>query len=183
MLATTPMAARHSALIVLLIGCAGAPAAKAPVAPLPTEELPEGPTLVRHNPARCPCPAWEVRVADRWERMHVEDTSPEGLYVQALAKAARKDDRNGVDGRYMVDAELTRRIHAYRGGGRFRVLKIAGDPPPPPPPPEVEPEELQAPEEPQEEEEAPEDQGPDEATPRPENDRPVTPPENPASPE
>jgi hypothetical protein len=128
---------RHSALLLLVAGCATAPAAPAP-APLPIEELPEGPSLVRSNPARCPCPDWEVRLAERWERVHIEDVSEDGLYMPELLKRATTDDRNGIDGRYLVDAELTKQVHAYRGGRRFRVLRVAGDPPPPEPVPSPE---------------------------------------------
>lgn len=67
----------------------------------------------------------------RWERVHVEDVSEEGTYVEALARRAGDDDRRAVDGRYWVAVELTKRVHAYRGGGRFRVLEVRGDPIPP----------------------------------------------------
>ena len=124
------MAVRHCAHLLLVVGCAAPQAIPTP-APLPTDELAEGPGEVRHNPARCPCPPWEVRVGRRWERVHVEDVSEEGTYVEALARRAGDDDRRAVDGRYWVAVELTKRVHAYRGGGRFRVLEVRGDPIPP----------------------------------------------------
>jgi hypothetical protein len=60
--------------------------------------------------------------------VHVEDVSEEGTYVEALARRAGDDDRRAVDGRYWVAVELTKRVHTYRGGGRFRVLEVRGDP-------------------------------------------------------
>lgn len=124
------MLARHSFLFATaLLGCAASAPQRTPRS-VPAAELPEGPVTVRYNPARCPCPTWEARVAGSWERVHVEDASGDGGYVAALVDRAEEDDRSDVDGRYEVAAELSGGTHRYRDGYRYRVLVIEGDPEP-----------------------------------------------------
>jgi hypothetical protein len=86
-------------LAMLAVSCGGA--GKKQESPLSREQLAaravdqaetSGQTVfpIRYNPPACPCPPFEVEVAERWVRVFLQDDDPEAGVAQALERAARQ---------------------------------------------------------------------------------------------
>ncbi len=88
-----PLAAAPLALL-MAVGCSSGSRMENRAATLlgmAREELRQGSAVIRCNPVECSCPPLEMRVADRWIRVDVTDSSVPELPPDAVTGFCRKE--------------------------------------------------------------------------------------------
>ena len=131
-------------LVGLAIASCGGAGKELPEAPLTREELAaravdkvEAAGLnvfrVRYNPPACPCPPFELEVADRWVRIFLRDDDPDAGVAESLVRAAKEAEADaGAAVFYAVGSPDPDRFRPCSTGFpvmEFTIESFSEDPP------------------------------------------------------
>lgn len=95
---------------------------------------------VRHNPAACACPPYEIRLTGMWHRLRFDTSDEEDPTLVALAQAVKKSEQGKKPESFLIQGQLDDDLTTCGRGTIVVTLSPSAFGPPEVEPPE-EPEE------------------------------------------